>query len=127
MNLKDLILEKVESAFDKTASDFAEAQRLQMDAEVYEWPRVTERVNGEVVSSPRDIVDTGELQDSQEHTKLQRFRHEYLYSPEYASLVHEGGVNENGTNYPARPWIEDSAIELDIADTFGFYLKEELG
>jgi hypothetical protein len=35
---------------------------------IYEWPRVTRRTNGQVVGSPRDIVDRGTLRDSQSMT-----------------------------------------------------------
>lgn len=36
-----------------------------IEAPVYRWPRITRRSTGEVVTSPRNIVDTGELRDSQ--------------------------------------------------------------
>jgi hypothetical protein len=41
------------------------ALRDAIDAPVYRWPRKTRRSTGEVVTSPRNIVDTGELRDSQ--------------------------------------------------------------
>lgn len=42
--------------------------RAAIEVEVYEWDRETVRSDGSVVSSPRDIVDTSELRDSQELT-----------------------------------------------------------
>ncbi len=40
--------------------------RAAIEAEVYGWDRETVRSGGETVGSPRDIVDTGELRESQE-------------------------------------------------------------
>lgn len=42
--------------------EFTEA----IEAPIWDWPRKTWRANGEVVGSPRNIVDTGALRDSQE-------------------------------------------------------------
>jgi len=126
MGLREDFLAAAKRAFDKTAQDFAIAQQEQMDAEVYDWPRTTERSSGEVVSSPRDIVDTGELKESLEVSEVSRFQYEYYYPPDYAAIVHEGGKTASGREYPARPWIEDSAIAMDIQQTLGEYLADEL-
>ena len=49
-----------------TAERFDGELRAAIEAEVYGWDRETVRSSGETVSSPRDIIDTGELRESQE-------------------------------------------------------------
>ncbi len=38
---------------------------------IWDWPRATVRKNGEVVTQPRDIVDTGALRDSYTHEVIE--------------------------------------------------------
>lgn len=50
-------------------SDYGDVLGPQLQNEIakpqFDWPRKTRRRNGQVVGSPRDIVDTGEFIDSQ--------------------------------------------------------------
>ena len=124
MNLKMALLQIAEKALDETAEEFADLQKEQMDKSVYDWPRTTHRSNGETVSAPRDIVDTGQLKASQQYEKTGRFRHEYVYPEPYAAIVHEGGKTQSGDEYPSRPWIDDSAES--VVDIFADKLRSHL-
>lgn len=126
MNLKAKLLQSVEAALTNTAEDFTKAQQQQFDEEVYSWPRITKRTNGEIASSPRDITDTGNLKESLQVNQTSRFSYNYWYPPDYAALVHEGGKTASGSVYPARPWIDDAIAILDIPVTFSNYLEDEL-
>lgn len=70
----------------------------------YQWPRLTVRSNGQVAGSPRTIVDSGLLAQSQQAPRIQGTSAEYRWTTAYAVAVHEGAVLSNGTVLPARPW-----------------------
>lgn len=48
-------------AFDDLAGDFGEAMQQNIQNPIWQWPRITERQSGEIVFSPRNIVDLGTL------------------------------------------------------------------
>jgi hypothetical protein len=70
----------------------------------YDWPRTTVRRNGRTVTSPRDIIDTGELDSSQRLTRVSRTEWLWDWSADHALIVHEGATLRNGTDIPARRW-----------------------
>jgi hypothetical protein len=84
---------------------FAEA----IASKEYEWPGDTRRANGQTVGSPRDIIDTGELDSSQQ---LLRSRGEWLWlwTAPHALIVHEGATLRNGGEYPARRWTRVAVL-----------------
>lgn len=51
-------------AFFHMSQGFGELCQSNIDSVRWEWPRTTIRKNGSVVTSPRDIVDTGALKNS---------------------------------------------------------------
>lgn len=53
------------AAFEMTAMDFGEALKGAIKGDYYSWPRRTRRRSGERVGSPRNIVDLGNLLESQ--------------------------------------------------------------
>lgn len=87
-----------------------------MSSSTWDWPRTTLRSNGRLVSSPRDIVDTGALKRSlsiQQKNLKTKTSLTIKYNTPYAALAHYGGViqpygnrNANAVMFPGRPWIE---------------------
>lgn len=73
----------------------------------------TRRKNGEQVTQPRDIVDTGELLQSKQRIVAGRAAQEFVWEAEHAQGVHDGYTNKNGTRMPARPWTEETIGEFD--------------
>lgn len=63
---RSLTTESVKSAWDELADKFEQILDESMSDERWYWPRRTFRQSGEIATSPRDIVDTGELRDSLE-------------------------------------------------------------
>lgn len=53
------------SAFAAMADGLNQAFKDAIESPIYTWDRFTSRRNGELVGSPRNIVDTGSLRDSQ--------------------------------------------------------------
>lgn len=58
----------VVSAFEAMAHDLNQGFRDAIESPIWDWPRATIRSDGSVVTSPRDILDTGALRDSQSFT-----------------------------------------------------------
>ena len=59
------ISKAVTSAFDATIDRLSDEFDNAITADVWQWSGVTVRRNGDIVSSPRDIVDEGSLLGSQ--------------------------------------------------------------
>ena len=91
----------------------------QMASEKWQWnENQTRRKNGEVVGSPRDIVDTGDLLQSKQRRQVSRSITEFVWEDDVAELVHDGGRTKTGGVYPARPWTEPTLDEIDsVIDT----------
>ena len=99
-----------ERAMDWADQDFDQ----QMASEKWQWnENQTRRKNGEIVSSPRDIVDTGDLLQSKQRRQVSRSITEFVWEDDVAELVHDGGRTKTGGAYPARPWTEPTLDQID--------------
>jgi hypothetical protein len=65
----------------------------------------------------RDIVDSGRLRDSQNHTTGSDGSVTFTWPVPYAPQVHEGGVSTTGMRFPGRPWtkapLEEAPAKFD--------------
>lgn len=55
----------LDRSFVEMCDEFDDLLREAIESDIYYWGGTTFRQNGDVVGSPRDIVDTGNLRDSQ--------------------------------------------------------------
>lgn len=76
----------------------------------WEWPRPTVRSDGKEVTSPRNIVDTGSLRQSNTFG-IERYEAVFRWTANYASFVHEGAMifpygdkRRKRVWTPPRPW-----------------------
>lgn len=76
-----------------------------------EWE--TRRKNGQVVTEPRDIVDTSALLNSKKRDDIHSSITEFEWTAPHAEAVHDGYTARNGTRNPARPWTEQTIKDLD--------------
>lgn len=81
-----------------------------LSAQAWEWPRPTKRTVG-TVTSPRNILDTGNLRDTNSWQMSGPYQATFTWSANYATAVHEGYVTKlrsgrqgPGLLVPARPW-----------------------
>lgn len=89
--------------------------------------KMTEIIEREGAYSPpfppgRDIVDSGDLKNSQHSESVNPYLTEISYNVHYAELVHEGYTKKDETRQEGRPWMIDAVDELDMVKTF----EEEL-
>ena len=104
-------------------------QQLKTDIQTpqFSWPRTTKRRNGQIVGSPRDIVDLRGLLRSQKRDRPSATQLRFTWDARgkdgfaYALLVLTGYTTKRGTIVPGRNWIKPAlqAVPLDQ-----FFAKE---
>lgn len=90
------------------------------------WPRETDRKNGSTVTSPRDIVDMGDLMRSQQNRKINDFHHRWVWDVEYSSVVHDGATLKGGGQMPARPWTKTAERVVKPGEFVSDIIRREL-
>lgn len=70
----------------------------------WNWPRPTVRSDGSIVTTPRNLIDVGNLRQASAYSFLTPYTMEARWSSNYATAVHEGARLRNGTILPPRPW-----------------------
>lgn len=114
MPFKDDILDAINLAWEDLAPDIFQANIDAIEAIFYDWDAgETLRVNGEIAGSPRNIVDTGELRDSQAITTEGENTYLLDWGVNYALPVH---VGDPSRNYQARPWTQLAIAGDETAD-----------
>jgi hypothetical protein len=104
----------IQLSFDVVVETLADSFSSAILDDSWEWPRTTIRQNSDVVSSPRDIYDTGELYNSLVIARTANAA-EYTWESDHAAIVHDGATTKNGTELPARPWTKIGLKECDAA------------
>lgn len=113
-----LNLSKLNSAIDaalkKTATEVAQNATAAIETDRWKWDNTTVRSDGSVVGTPRDIVDTGELRDSQE-VRIEGDKATIEYTADHAQQVHAD-----------RPWLSTALSESAVAKIFADKLRGQL-
>ena len=73
-----------------------------------------------------DIVDTGDLRDSQQIKFPQPGSVAFDWPVEYGPYVHEGYTLQNGSEQPARPWTKVGLARFNIQMRYAENLNQEL-
>jgi hypothetical protein len=113
----------------EAAMDWADAnfdQQMLDDQWGWRGPDIeTRRKNGQAVTEPRDIVDTGELLQSKQRNRTGRSSEEFSWTAEHAQGVHDGYRTKGGISIPARPWTENTLAEIgDAVQSIGDSLRK---
>ena len=115
----------INKAFDITVERVSQSLDNAITDDTYEYPRATKRRNKTVVTSPRDILDLGNLLDSKAIARSANAA-EFSWNVDYAAGVHEGYTTKTGKDVPSRPWTEKGIEEADPVAFFGDALSREL-
>ena len=108
--------ERLLQAFEGAADEFTKQLPQQFDDDRWQWPRRTRRASGEVIVSPRDIVDLGTLRDSMTH-EVDRNLAQYRWPTDYAASVFLGATFEDGRpDLPARNLPREAMLEFPWLD-----------
>ena len=106
----------IASSFDATVDAIAQQSDTEIETSKWAWTGTTQRRNGQIVGSPRDIVDTGELLNSQQVTLYSDTEALIEYTADHASIVHRD-----------RPFLETALEEADFAAIMAEELRDRLG
>lgn len=98
------ILAAVDAAWGEEMSEIDRAFVEAISDDRYEWPNDTLRQNGEVVGSPRNVVDTGKLVGSQYLDTTAPGAATFGWKDHNPELNHNGGMNTiDGHRYYHQP------------------------
>jgi hypothetical protein len=111
----------IQKAHRATVQAYSQQCKAEIQADKWEWDGLTQRSTGEIVGSPRDIVDTGALLDSQEIIYRGANYAVIEWSVDYAGEVHEGTPDK-----PGRPWTKTALQEIDLQQVFADELRKNL-
>ncbi|MGL5060906.1 MAG: hypothetical protein ACRC62_13100 [Microcoleus sp.] len=104
----------IASALAETNQELARSAQRNLRAKRWNWDRVTRRRSGQIVFTPRDIVDTGQLSRSMKFRSDGR-RAFVRYDARHASIVHR-----------RRPWLRTTLNEVDVLNIFANNLRDKL-
>jgi hypothetical protein len=99
------ILADVIAAFGETCSTAADATATALELTVYPYPRATVRSTGQIATSPRNIVDSGDLKNSQYFARVDIQTYAIGYTAGHAIAVRFGETTKSGTHKPGRDWF----------------------
>jgi hypothetical protein len=118
-------LEKIAAdALAVVVDELGEVLQEKIQSVEWAWPNETKRRNGSTVTSPRDIVDLGNLLRSQALVRESPSQYRFEWDPldpetgfPYALIVHEG-LTSRRARYKARPWTEAALAAFDVEKSF---------
>lgn len=114
-------------AFEKTVENAFLEFRVTIESEIFYWDRITRRTNGDIVYTPRDIVDTGTFLNSQYIEKDSPTRYIIGWRAEYASTILTGQDRSDGTRMPGRNWVAKTFDRWSMGESFQDNIKKRLG
>lgn len=115
----------IQRAVDETIDALSDAYDDAMIDDVWEWDGITHRRNGEIVGSPRNILDTEELINSKTISR-NGSNAKFEWNADHAVIVHDGATLRNGTELPARPWTKLAAERFNASDFMQTKLNRQL-
>lgn len=117
----------IDRAFDATTDRMSQAFDDAIADKIYEYPRATKRRNKSVVTSPRDILDLGNLYDSKSIARSSDGNAvEFSWETPYSMAVHEGHTTKSGASVPPRRWTEKAMEETNLGEVFEVQLRQYL-
>lgn len=105
------ILANIQKALADTATEADKANTIALQLDRYPWLQITQRKNGDVAGLIRDIVDLGNLAESQDLQQVSPGTFAISWGGEkapYAAVVFYGGVHKSGTPILPRKWIYEA-------------------
>jgi len=120
--------QKITGVLKDVAVDLGPELQNQFNQSVYSWKGpdfFTKRKNGQTVSEPRDIVDTGALRDSQAWRIADK--RALIFSWGGGFITYAGavffGLPYNGANGPGRDWIKPVLPAYGFAKKFAEFWR----
>ena len=99
------LVQRARFVFGKYCTEVYPKFQKSIEDQKFEWPNVTIRKNGQVVTSPRNIIDTGAFKLSQQREMLNATTCLFTWNVPYSSLILTGYLTKTGKRLPPRDWI----------------------
>lgn len=102
----------------------------EITAKKWEWDGETDRKSGETATTPRDIVDLGDLRRSyvgEREAGLPNPEHSHTWNADHAMAVHEGAKFKDGRTMPGRDWTNEPLKKRVLETAFEKLAKAALG
>lgn len=96
----------------------ADQLKQEISTAQFAWPRATRRRNGQTVTTPRNIIDTGAFLASQADYQPDPQRLVYQWGGNGGPVTYAGIILRGKTNYPARDWITPAFRERPLRPFF---------
>ena len=108
---------KAAKALDEYAAKIGDEFQEQIEAADWYWPNKTKRQNGKIAGNPRNIVDTGELRDSQQGPSVGKggLSQSFKWTAEHAALVKDGYITTTGRQVRGRDWIKTAMMAIPFS------------
>ena len=84
-----LLTQILKSHLDSKTEKLTEGLKNSLDSTIFSWGSVTHRKSGEIVSDPRNAIDTGKLQESIKSEEGRGLTNKIRFEAEYSALVLE--------------------------------------
>lgn len=125
-NPQALLQDRTDRALKLAADDLGAALRKQFTSPVWAWPRQTLRRNGAVAGSPRDLVDTGALMNSQQKPeRIKAGHYRIVWTEPYAAAVFLGAVfKKRRGSLPARNVAYGALQTFNLAESFARHWRQ---
>ena len=129
--LRRIVGKALHEALKETGEKLDKEFQEQITTSKWDWPNDTLRKNKQFIpKGSRDIVDMGDLRDSQRHRQVNQYAIEWTWEVDYSAIVHNGAPLKGGGEYPAREWTKEAEKELKVenhfSDTFTDILEREI-
>jgi hypothetical protein len=95
-----------------------EQLKQEIQRQQFAWPRATRRRNRSIVTTPRDIVDTGAFLASQADYQPDPLILRYSWGGNGGPVTYAGIILRGKTNYPPRDWIKPALDEQPLRRFF---------
>ena len=119
VNIDEAVLRgRAIKALNEYAAKIGDEFQDQIESEKWAWTdKTTKRRNGRDAGNPRDIVDTGELRDSQEGPAVADggLSQGFKWTAPYAALVQQGYIGRGGASIPKRDWVAGALKALPFS------------
>ena len=125
-DLPEDIRRAAKKALDTVAPEMDREFTVQIQSQIWGWPRRTKRKNGSTAGVIRDIVDLGDLLRSQTDSRIKEFTHRFVWDVQYSSVVHNGANLKQGGNYPGRPWTQTAERVVNPQKRLSDIMRREL-
>ena len=110
-NFRARAAQAAEQATKAVMAELYGAFQQSFTAKAWAWPRQSERSNGSMVGSPRNLIDTANLRQSGSWQMIGPYTARFTWSANYATAVHEGAMiypwgnrKAQRVQLPPRPW-----------------------